>query len=134
MIKNGALIILLMFLQNLILKCLKDKWIFPVSFLWCKMRNFYGILPKYIERLSSSNSVSIEELKAISNLLRTSFALTYKADFFKREAALEDCRKVYNIALPSRLHSIYLCDEDGLEYWKDILEECSQMDLMHIKF
>ena len=78
------------------------------------MRNFYGILPKYIERLSSSNSVSIEELKAISNLLRTSFALTYKADFFKREAALEDCRKVYNIALPSRLHSIYLCDEDGL--------------------
>ena len=48
------------------------------------MRNFYGILPKYIERLSSSNSVSIEELKAISNLLRTYFALTYKADFFKR--------------------------------------------------
>lgn len=98
------------------------------------MRNFYGILPKYIERLSSYNSVSIEKLKAISNLLRTSFALTYKADFFKREAALEDCRKVYNIALPSRLHSIYLCVEDGLEYWKDILEERRQMDLMHIKF
>ena len=98
------------------------------------MRNFYGILRKYIERLSSSNSVSIEELKAVSNLLRTSFALTYNADFFKREAALEDCRKVYNITLPSRLHSIYLCDEDGLEYWKDILEECSQMDLIHIKF
>ena len=98
------------------------------------MRNFYGILPKYIERLSSSNSVSIEDLKAISNLLRTYFALTYEADFFKREAALEDCRKVYDITLPSRLHSIYLCDEDGLEYWKDILEECRQMDLMHIKF
>ena len=98
------------------------------------MRNFYGILPKYIERLSSYNSVSIEKLKAISNLLRTSFALTYKADFFFFFSALEDCRKVYNIALPSRLHSIYLCDEDSLEYWNDILEECSQMDLIHMKF
>lgn len=90
-----------------------------------KMRNFYELLPNYIEYLSSTNSVSIEELRAISELLRTSFAMSYKADFFKREAALEDCRKDYDITLPSRLHSIYLCDEDGLEYWKDTLEECS---------
>ena len=25
--------------------------------------------------------------------------------------------------MPSRLHSIYLCDEDGLEYWTDIISK-----------
>lgn len=87
--------------------------------------NFYELLPNYIEHLSKVESVSVEELRAISEILKASFAMSYKADFFKREAALEDCRKDYDITLPSRLHSIYLCDEDGLEYWKDTLEECS---------
>ncbi len=36
---------------------------------------------------------------------------------FRRELALEEGRKLYNSEAPSRLHTIYLSDEDSLYHW-----------------
>ncbi len=90
-----------------------------------EMMNFYQILPGYVDHLCSVDSLSVEEIKAVADILKASFNMSYKADFFKREAALEDCRRDFDIYLPSRLHSVYLCDRDGLEYWMDTLKACS---------
>ena len=41
---------------------------------------------------------------------------------FKRETALENYRKDNVSTLPSRLHTIYLTDEKGVDYWINALQ------------
>lgn len=63
-------------------------------------------------------SDNLEQVKQILNIVRQ---FMYNGDFFRMEMALENCRKDHFEELPSRLHSMYLCDKDGLEYWKDVI-------------
>ena len=43
--------------------------------------------------------------------------LMYKASFAKRELSIEDYRREYASDKPSRLHSLFACSEEGLDYW-----------------
>ena len=43
-------------------------------------------------------------------------------NMFKRETALENYRKDNVSTLPSRLHTIYLTDEKGVDYWVNALQ------------
>lgn len=61
--------------------------------------------------------------KELEEILRSNIQLTFNANLFKRETAMEDYRKDNKIELPSRLHSLYLCDRDGLEYWSEMISE-----------
>lgn len=46
---------------------------------------------------------------------------------FRRELALEEGRKLYNNNAPSRLHSIYLSDEESLYHWLQYIGICSRL-------
>ena len=46
---------------------------------------------------------------------------------FRRELALEEGRKLYNSEAPSRLHAIYLSDEDSLYHWAQYIGICSSL-------
>lgn len=57
------------------------------------------------------------ETEALKEILELAYHASYYGNMFKREAALENYRKDNRKNLPSRLHSIYLTDEKGIEYW-----------------
>ena len=68
--------------------------------------------------LVNDNSSNIMEVLAIAlNALKDSSEYILKDEINTREMALEDYRYHYHENLPSRLHSMYACNEDGLEYW-----------------
>lgn len=54
-------------------------------------------------------------------LLAHSYRISYNALIFKREQALENYRLQHCKHLPSRLHSVYLTDEKGIDTWIDKL-------------
>ena len=54
-------------------------------------------------------------------LLAHSYKIAYDALIFKREQALENYRLQHCKHLPSRLHSVYLTDEKGIDTWIDKL-------------
>lgn len=54
-------------------------------------------------------------------LLAHSYRISYDALIFKREQALENYRLQHCKHLPSRLHSVYLTDEKGIDTWIDKL-------------
>lgn len=85
--------------------------------------NYTLYLTNFYSRIKDLNSVRASDLEELKKLLEIGYQMSYNADFFKRESALENCRKDYNDKLPSRLHSIYLCDKDGLEYWTDTISK-----------
>lgn len=66
--------------------------------------------------------INQRDMMEILQLLNGAANLSDQADIFKREQALELYRQKYVPHLPSRLHSIYLCDKEGRDYWYDILE------------
>lgn len=72
---------------------------------------FNQIIDNYLKEEQDRETL-IKMLKEASHLL-------YGANLFKREMALEEVRKQKFPDLPSRKHSIWLCDEKGLEFWKD---------------
>lgn len=45
----------------------------------------------------------------------------------RRELALEEGRKIYNNSAPSRLHSVYLTDEESLYYWVQYVGICGRL-------
>lgn len=53
----------------------------------------------------------------VNNLINYSYHISFYASEFKRETALENYRLHKNYTYPSRLHSIYLTDELGIESW-----------------
>lgn len=57
----------------------------------------------------------------VNNIIEYSYHVSFYASQFKRETALENYRLAKNYAYPSRLHSIYLTDEYGIESWRNKL-------------
>ena len=57
------------------------------------------------------------------NALKDCERMLYQAEFAKRELALEDYRRDHAIDKPSRLHSLFACSEEGLNYWYSIFKE-----------
>lgn len=53
----------------------------------------------------------------IRDLIEYSYNISFYASMFKRETALENYRICKHNNLPSRLHSIYLTDELGIDSW-----------------
>lgn len=82
---------------------------------------FYQYLVELFMSVKDRESVSGYDFEDMKPALENAYKLSYNASFFKRETGLEDYRKDNCKQLPSRLHSIYLCDEDGLEYWLDTI-------------
>lgn len=85
--------------------------------------NFSRYIARYFHRIKDLTIVKREDLAELKNLLEMGYQMSFNADFFKRETALEACRKDHYSDKPSRLHSVYLCDEDGLEYWTDVISQ-----------
>lgn len=59
----------------------------------------------------------INNIIALLGMLDNIFKISYYGNMFKRETALENFRKDNFKQLPSRLHSIYLTDEKGIDSW-----------------
>lgn len=87
----------------------------------CELMPAYQYLALVFDKIKDATVIRGEHLDLIKDTLSNCYNLLYSGNFFKREAGLEDCRKDNFSTLPSRLHSIYLCDKDGLEYWTDTI-------------
>ena len=92
------------------------------------MRNFntnvktndgYKSIDRIIDYYLKNNSDSEELIK----LLKDARDRIYLANIFKREIALEYIRKTKYKNLPSRKKSIWITDEEGIEFWKDSLSK-----------
>lgn len=78
----------------------------------------YASLSDILPLINKYNSVEykVKALEDSNNML-------YLADFAKREKALEDYRKDHEIDKPSRLHSLFACSEEGMNYWINCFQE-----------
>lgn len=81
----------------------------------------YQYIASVFGQINDDTVIKGEKLKLIKEMLLNCYNIVYNDNFFKREAGLEECRKDNFSSSPSRLHSIYLCDKDGLEYWTDTI-------------
>lgn len=63
----------------------------------------------------------IDVLENPSEFYRDLHEILFNASIAKREISLENFRKEYASDKPSRLHSMYACDENGLELWKNVI-------------
>lgn len=88
---------------------------------------FSDWLDQTIFSLNQYSVLNRQQIMALKDILEKAKILSDYADIFKREQALESYRQKYFPDLPSRLHSLYLCDEAGLEYWKKTLDSSSDM-------
>lgn len=66
------------------------------------------------------------DLKMLEELMDYSYNVSYYASCFKRETAMEAYRKDKGYNYPSRLHSVYLTDEAGVDSW---IEKLGKEDL-----
>lgn len=78
------------------------------------LESFDNILDYYL------NNKDFEKLdqKLLRQMLEESRRIIANTNIYKRERALEDCRKDFFPHLPSRLHSIWVSDERELSFWK----------------
>jgi len=81
--------------------------------------NIHEYLASVLFKLNSGRVFSKQELEEI---LKLSYHASYYGNMFKRETALENYRKDNVSTLPSRLHTIYLTDEKGVDYWINALQ------------
>lgn len=88
-----------------------------------KTINFFEFIASFLDETNNMTSLTPYDLEMIKNIILNSYHQTFNAYFFLREEALENYRKDYYNNLPSRLHSMYLCDQNSLEYWLNILSE-----------
>ncbi|MBQ9024416.1 MAG: DUF2441 domain-containing protein [Bacilli bacterium] len=67
-------------------------------------------------------------------LLKEARRIISGANMFTREMALEEVRKQKYPELPSRKHSIWLCEKKGLDFWANQLvrEQQSKLDLYKV--
>ena len=79
-----------------------------------------------IVNIHNPRELSREQLEGLKEILENSYLYLSEANMFKRESALEKYRQDYCQDLPSRLHSIYLCDEAGLSFWEKTLAPLSR--------
>nr|MBP3258848.1 DUF2441 domain-containing protein [Bacilli bacterium] len=83
--------------------------------------SFDRLIDNYLER-----DVSKETL---IKLLKEAARIIEDINICKRELALERVRETRYPDLPSRSHSIWLCDEFGLDFWKDALSGGNKIKL-----
>ena len=76
--------------------------------------NIHDYLTGVLYNINRGINYSKQDLEQI---LSIAYNASYYGNMFKRETALENYRKDNNLLLPSRLHTIYLTDEKGIEYW-----------------
>ena len=58
-------------------------------------------------------------------LLKEATTYIRAAEINQREMALEEYRKNNTPLLPSRLHSFFACTEEGVEFWKNLINDTS---------
>ena len=61
-----------------------------------------------------------------NELIQYAYKVSYYASCFKRETAMENYRKDKGYKYPSRLHSVYLTDEAGIDAW---MQKLGKQDL-----
>lgn len=71
-----------------------------------------------MEEVKSKNLIDESMYRDFIKLLNRYYIL-------RREKALEEGRKLYAPSAPSRIHSIYLTDDDSLHYWKNVVGNSS---------
>ena len=59
--------------------------------------------------------------------LREASNMIYWINIFKRELALEEIRKQKYPELPNWKHSIWLCDQKGIDFWEKELSNCGEI-------
>lgn len=74
------------------------------------------VLKYYLEQ-----GIENQDSKVIQKLLEDAFVIIYNVNRTKCESALEICRQKQFPMLPSRLHSIWVTDKDGLDFWSQQL-------------
>ena len=75
-----------------------------------------------LDCLSASDMDKVPEIERL-NVLKESFTMLRRADLAKRELAMEEFRKDAYPNIPSRMHCLYACNEQGLEYWTKRIPE-----------
>ena len=90
--------------------------------------NFSFILADYMRRINNLSVIKNDDIIELKRLLEIGYQMTYNADLFRREEALENYRKDNLSHLPSRLHAMYLCDNDGIEYWQDVISQNDKIE------
>ena len=90
--------------------------------------NFSFILADYMRRINNLSVIKNDDIIELKRLLEIGYQMTYNADLFRREEALENYRKDNLSHLPSRLHSMFLCDNDGIEYWQDVISQNDKIE------
>lgn len=91
------------------------------------LRTFDDVLDYYLEE-ENIEKIDKELLKRI---LTESRRIIGAMNVYNRELALEEVRKEYFKHLPSRLHSIWVCEEEHLDFWKKTLK--GQLELYQVK-
>ena len=67
-------------------------------------------------------------------LLTISYSMLNDAAIFLREFGLEKYRAMYHPELPSRFHSIWVCNKAGAETWRQILmQEGAELELLELE-
>ncbi len=77
---------------------------------------------------------SIEDWNSIyvQRIAEKARRLILQMSIYNRELALERYRLEHCPELPSRLHSLWFCDQDGLDFWKNQLGEECKLQLFRV--
>lgn len=95
----------------------------------CKNGNltvFDSVISTCLENLES------QSLEYIAKVMNKARELILEMSIYNRELALERYRLKYCPQLPSRLHSLYFCEQEGLDFWKNQLGESCNLQLFRV--
>ncbi|MBQ3475394.1 MAG: DUF2441 domain-containing protein [Bacilli bacterium] len=88
-------------------------------------------LSEVLECFNSSDRSKVPT-DEILKLSKESFRMLRRADIAKREMAMEEYRRNNTPDRPSRVHSLYACNDEGLEYWINTLENNNHIEAFRI--
>ena len=88
---------------------------------------FYKDYRELIESLVTNKELSIPMLKKVHDLGLSISDIKNVSWIIKREEALEKHRLEYHSDLPSRYHSLWLCDIPQIEHWIFQLDDNSEL-------
>ena len=72
---------------------------------------------KLLELKEADEGVFLYNMKNMINLLKDSSQIIRYASIYNLESALEETRVRYYSVLPSRLNSMFVIDDDNLDFW-----------------
>ena len=73
-----------------------------------------------------------QNLNYVAKVAEKARKLILHMGIYNRELTLERYRLDHCLQLPSRLHSVWFCDENGLDYWKKQLGGNCQLKLFRV--